>query len=199
MEEASGDRAVSLRVSSARFLPLPRPELLAPLDRLGPVTLYAARGTPVHAVDAGRVVSVDVELGGEIVTAIGADRFHRYRRLHPTSIQHRVGDWIDAGTIIGQVGDAADERNKPPCLVLGLLGEDGAWLDMYSTLIGLPDPCELGFSLQDRSKTNAVPPAAPAVSRGHALDQANRPVSTDDVPSDDALAALVARPRRGPT
>jgi murein DD-endopeptidase MepM/ murein hydrolase activator NlpD len=137
--------AATAIVGNERFLPIAEPALVRPTEP-GPMRIFAPIGTAVHTIEAGRVAEIDEHIAGEITIRVDGDRFYRYRRLLPSSVCVDAGEHVSPGSIIGTVGDAIDD--DPPCLVVGLQSGEGDWADLFTELIGIPDPGELGLCVQ---------------------------------------------------
>jgi murein DD-endopeptidase MepM/ murein hydrolase activator NlpD len=74
------------------------------------VDMLAAHGTPVVAPVAGTVSTRDNRVGGQSVHLVAADGTYFYGT-------HLAGygatGWVDAGTVIGYVGDSGNARGTP--------------------------------------------------------------------------------------
>ena len=69
--------------------------------------LVAARpGTPVHAVSHGRVAFADWLRGFGLLMIIEHGEGYMSLYGHSESLTKEVGDWVDAGEVIGTVGDS---------------------------------------------------------------------------------------------
>ena len=69
--------------------------------------LVAARpGTPVHAVSHGRVAFADWLRGFGLLMIIEHGDGYMSLYGHSESLMKEVGDWVDAGEVIGTVGDS---------------------------------------------------------------------------------------------
>ncbi|AOV15856.1 hypothetical protein BJI67_01135 [Acidihalobacter aeolianus] len=68
--------------------------------------IHAAQGTPIRAVDAGRVVFADWLRGYGLLLII--DHGHGYMTLygHDQAIYRPVGSWVRAGEVVASVGDS---------------------------------------------------------------------------------------------
>jgi murein DD-endopeptidase MepM/ murein hydrolase activator NlpD len=118
-----------------RFLPLPRAQLLRGPGNGLVALLPSDPGTPVHAVASGAVLDVD-GLGGIAISEDDGLGQH-YAGLDPAGVTVTAGIRVRAGAILGAVGAAGRLEVR--------LSEGGAPVDAVETLIGLPDPNELGF------------------------------------------------------
>jgi murein DD-endopeptidase MepM/ murein hydrolase activator NlpD len=102
--------------------------------------LFAARGTPVVAVEDGWVERVGTNrLGGLIVWTRGRSGY-RYYYAHLAEFAPIVaGQEIVAGTVVGTVGDTGNARGTPPHLHFEIHppGTNGA-IDPYPILVQAP-------------------------------------------------------------
>lgn len=91
------------------------------------VDIFAARGTPVRSATRGIVASVrDGGLGGRQVWIVGPARErHYYAHLRDWAPGLRTGQVVEAGTLLGFVGDSGNARGTPPHLHYGIYGRDG--------------------------------------------------------------------------
>lgn len=151
MPEFSGGEPVT-RIGR-HFLPIAAsvlPPLMAGEDL---VDLAVSPGTPVHAIEPGRVVAGTA--AGEVLLIVdGGTRIH-YRGLLPASIG--VGEHpAKAGDVIGVVapGGAGDLA----ALRFGAQRPDDSWIDVAELLVGRADPAEQFLTPQ----VIASPGAAPA-------------------------------------
>ncbi len=94
------------------------------------VDIFADRGTPVVAVVDGRASTGNSGLGGKHVWLSGGLFGSRYYYAHLDSIAVDSGDSVDAGDIIGRVGNTGNARTTPPHLHFGI----------YTTGSGPVDP-----------------------------------------------------------
>ncbi|HEU4423170.1 MAG TPA: M23 family metallopeptidase, partial [Pilimelia sp.] len=140
-----------VRIGS-RFQPLPGtlPTTAGPVAPAGAgLVLVAAAGTPVHAVEAG-TVTLGAQPGEPLRLAGDGGRTFYYGGLAPGSVTVADGAHVAAGTILGTVAAPRLSRTPPtphgsqPHLVLRIVDEAGADVDVAGFLVGLPDPNELG-------------------------------------------------------
>lgn len=91
------------------------------------VDIFAARGTPVTSTTRGIVVAIrDRGLGGRQVWVLGpAGERHYYAHLHDWAPSLAEGDVVEAGTLLGTVGNTGNARTTPPHLHYGIYGGDG--------------------------------------------------------------------------
>lgn len=92
------------------------------------VDIFAARGTPVTAVTAGRVRTGTQGIGGNHVwlsggvLGIGGARYY-YAHLDSFAIES--GDRVAAGQVLGHVGNTGNARTTPPHLHFGIYTASG--------------------------------------------------------------------------
>jgi len=91
------------------------------------VDIFAPRGTPIRATTRGMVMNIGANrLGGRTVMVLGpAGQRHYYAHLerYPNL---RAGNWIEAGTVVGYVGDSGNAQGTPPHLHYGIYTSSGA-------------------------------------------------------------------------
>jgi len=105
------------------------------------VDIFAPEGTPIHAVTGGTVVQgFKNALGGNVVRIQGDDgRFYFYAHLTDGSSSHlEVGERVNAGQVIGGVGDTGDAKGTPTHLHLQIR-ENGEWINPFEFIKDLPD------------------------------------------------------------
>lgn len=93
------------------------------------VDIFAARGTPVRSATRGIVSDLrDSGLGGRQVWIQGP-AMERYYYAHLDSWRENLvrGEVVEAGTVIGHVGDSGNAKGTPPHLHWGIYGSDGAY------------------------------------------------------------------------
>ena len=85
------------------------------------IDIFALRGTPVIASTHGVVVRKGLNrLGGQVVGVIGpAGWYHYYAHLDAWSTAG-IGDWVEAGTVLGYVGDTGNAKGTPTHLHYGI-------------------------------------------------------------------------------
>ena len=91
------------------------------------VDIFAPRGTPIYATTHGLVDRVGTDqLGGNVVGIIGPGwTWHYYAHLERDA-GWKVGDWIEAGAVVGYVGDSGNAKGTPPHLHYGVYTQKGA-------------------------------------------------------------------------
>lgn len=85
------------------------------------IDIFAPRGTPVRATTEGLVVRRgENRLGGRVVSVLGpGGQIHYYAHLEAWS-EVDDGDWVDAGTVLGYVGNSGNAAATPPHLHYGI-------------------------------------------------------------------------------
>jgi peptidoglycan LD-endopeptidase LytH len=104
------------------------------------IDIFAPRGTPVISATHGVVVRKGWNrLGGRTVTVLGPDGwFHYYAHLDGWDAPG-IGAWIEAGTVLGYVGDSGNAKGTPTHLHYGIY-ESGAARNPYPLLKPLRRP-----------------------------------------------------------
>lgn len=99
------------------------------------IDIFAPRGTPVISTTNGVVVRRgSSHLGGNFVTVMGpGSYYHYYAHLQqPTSLH--LWAHVDAGMVIGFVGNTGNARTTPPHLHYGVYSFAGRALNPYVLL-----------------------------------------------------------------
>jgi murein DD-endopeptidase MepM/ murein hydrolase activator NlpD len=91
------------------------------------IDIFATRGTPVLAATEGIVIRVGTSrLGGQVVWVLGpGGQRHYYAHLDSYGDVH-AGMRIDAGRIVGYVGNTGNAATTPPHLHYGIYTAGGA-------------------------------------------------------------------------
>jgi murein DD-endopeptidase MepM/ murein hydrolase activator NlpD len=99
------------------------------------IDVFAPRGTPVIASTHGVVVRKGLNrLGGQVVGVLGpAGWYHYYAHLDAWSTAG-FGDWVEAGTVLGYVGDTGNAKGTPTHLHYGIYLR-GKATDPYPLLV----------------------------------------------------------------
>ena len=108
------------------------------------IDIFAPRNTPIRSVTAGIVDTKGMRgLGGQVVTITGPGGYrHYYAHLEEYGPQV-VGDWVQAGEIIGYVGTSGNAAVSPPHLHYGIYAPSGEAVNPYPFLRGsAPFPSE---------------------------------------------------------
>jgi murein DD-endopeptidase MepM/ murein hydrolase activator NlpD len=85
------------------------------------IDIFAPKGTPVVSTTRGVVMRVGTNrLGGQIVGVLGPGlEWHYYAHLDRFGT-FREGDIVDAGDVLGYVGNTGNARGTPPHLHYGI-------------------------------------------------------------------------------
>jgi peptidoglycan LD-endopeptidase LytH len=96
------------------------------------IDIFAPRNTPIRSATEGIVEIKGMRgLGGQVVTINGPGGYrHYYAHLEEYGPQ-AVGDWVEAGEIIGYVGTSGNAAVSPPHLHYGIYAPSGASLNPY--------------------------------------------------------------------
>jgi murein DD-endopeptidase MepM/ murein hydrolase activator NlpD len=99
------------------------------------IDIFAPRNTPVRSVTEGIVEVKGMRgLGGQVVTITGPGGYrHYYAHLEEYGPQ-AVGDWVEAGEIIGYVGNSGNAAVSPTHLHYAIFAPSGAALNPYTYL-----------------------------------------------------------------
>ena len=87
------------------------------------IDIFARRGTPVVAAAEGIVVRIGTtdRLGGNTVWVAGKpSTLYYYAHLDGFRPGLRVGEHVEAGTVLGRVGNTGNARTTPPHLHFGV-------------------------------------------------------------------------------
>ncbi|UOO81042.1 M23 family metallopeptidase [Uruburuella testudinis] len=91
------------------------------------VDIFARRGTPILSTTKGVVNRVGRNnLGGNIVGITGPGGVWHYYAHLESFAEIKENDWIEAGTVIGYVGDSGNAKGTPPHLHYGVYTREGA-------------------------------------------------------------------------
>ena len=85
------------------------------------IDIFAPRGTPVQSTTQGIVRKVgENNLGGRVVVVVGpGGAGHYYAHLEDYA-DISPNDWVNAGDIIGYVGDSGNAKGTPPHVHYGI-------------------------------------------------------------------------------
>ena len=99
------------------------------------IDIFAPRHTPIRSVTEGIVEIKGMRgLGGQVVTITGPGGYrHYYAHLEEYGPQ-AVGDWVEAGEIIGYVGNSGNAAVSPTHLHYGIFAPSGVALNPYTYL-----------------------------------------------------------------
>ncbi len=99
------------------------------------IDIFAARHTPIHATTSGIVTKVgENELGGRVVVIVGPGGAGHYYAHLEAYADISPNDWVDAGEIIGYVGDSGNAKGTPPHVHYGIY-INGQAVNPYPLLI----------------------------------------------------------------
>ncbi len=86
------------------------------------IDIFAKRGTPVESATHGLVRKIGINnLGGRVVWVTGPNLSqHYYAHLDEYADDIQVGDWVEAGQVIGFVGNSGNAKTTPPHLHYGI-------------------------------------------------------------------------------
>jgi peptidoglycan LD-endopeptidase LytH len=108
------------------------------------IDILAPRNTPIRSVTEGIVEIKGMRgLGGQVVTITGPGGYrHYYAHLEEYGPQV-AGDWVEAGEIIGTVGNSGNAAVSPTHLHYGIYAPSGVAINPYIYLRrGEPFPGE---------------------------------------------------------
>ncbi len=93
------------------------------------IDIFAPRGTPVRSATRGVVVAVrEGGLGGRVVWVLGpGGERHYYAHLQGWAPGLGEGRVVQAGDLLGFVGDSGNAKGTPPHLHYGIYGARGAY------------------------------------------------------------------------
>lgn len=85
------------------------------------IDIFAPRGTPIQSTTQGIVSKVgNNNLGGRVVVVVGpGGAGHYYAHLEDYA-DIAPNDWVEAGDVIGYVGDSGNAKGTPPHLHYGI-------------------------------------------------------------------------------
>lgn len=91
------------------------------------IDIFAKRDTPIQSTTRGIVLNLgENSLGGRTVTILGPGGWrHYYAHLERYPDLNR-GDWVQAGDVVGYVGNSGNARGTPPHLHYGIYTGSGA-------------------------------------------------------------------------
>jgi murein DD-endopeptidase MepM/ murein hydrolase activator NlpD len=85
------------------------------------IDIFAPRGTSIQATTAGVITKVgDDRLGGQVVVIVGPGGAGHYYAHLDSYADINKNDWVDAGTVIGYVGDSGNAKGTPPHVHYGI-------------------------------------------------------------------------------
>lgn len=91
------------------------------------IDIFAERGTPVLAATEGIVLQLDeTALGGKVIWVLGpGGQRHYYAHLDDFA-NVSAGQRVEAGALLGYVGNTGNAKTTPPHLHYGVYAEHGA-------------------------------------------------------------------------
>ena len=99
------------------------------------IDIFAARNTPIHSTTPGIVRKVGTnELGGNVVMILGPGAVSHYYAHLQDFADIKEGDWVEAGDVIGYVGDSGNAKGTPTHVHYGIYTQSGA-VNPYPLLI----------------------------------------------------------------
>jgi murein DD-endopeptidase MepM/ murein hydrolase activator NlpD len=105
------------------------------------VDIFAPRDTPVLAASGGFVSSVgNTNLGGLVVWVWDAGRRQSHYYAHLSRQAVRTGDVVQAGDVIGYVGNTGNARTTPPHLHFGIYAMGDGPIDPLPFVQGAKAP-----------------------------------------------------------
>ncbi len=85
------------------------------------IDIFAERNTPIQATTHGVVSKVgENTLGGRVVVIVGPGGAGHYYAHLENYADIEVNDWVEAGEIIGYVGDSGNAKGTPPHVHYGI-------------------------------------------------------------------------------
>lgn len=101
------------------------------------IDILAPRHTPIRSVTAGIIENKGMRgLGGQVVTIVGPGGYrHYYAHLEDFGPQAE-GDWVEAGEVIGTVGNSGNAAVSAPHLHYGLYTPGWKAVNPYTYLRG---------------------------------------------------------------
>lgn len=99
------------------------------------IDLFAPRNTPVRSTTEGVIEFKGMRgLGGRVVTVTGPGGYrHYYAHLEGWADQ-AVGDWVEAGEVIGYVGNSGNASGTSTHLHYGIYAPSGGAINPYPLL-----------------------------------------------------------------
>ncbi len=177
------------------------------------IDLFAPRGTPTVAVSPSAVMRVgERDLGGNVVILDDGDRGLRIYYAHLDEQIAVLGDQVEAGDVIGTIGNSGNAINTPPHLHLGIYQANwrrpvDPWYFFVAPdrTVQPPAPPEYEIGSWLRSTGEVAPIRYPAARSGVVqsparFDARGRPVDVEQIaPSRQSAGAPVSEPLSGGT
>lgn len=126
------------------------------------IDIFAKRGTPVLSSTEGIVTQVGTNrLGGLVVWVMGPGRQRHYYAHLDRYSDVQAGMRIEAGRVLGYVGNSGNAQGTPPHLHYGVYDMDGA-LNPYPLLKADPPAVAARPAPESHPPTGSTRPAAAA-------------------------------------
>lgn len=101
------------------------------------IDIFAPRNTPIVSATHGVVLHAGLnELGGRVITVMGPGGYRHYYAHLERHTEHRAGDWVKRGEVIGYVGNSGNARATPTHLHYGIYRLGGGAINPYPLLAG---------------------------------------------------------------
>jgi peptidoglycan LD-endopeptidase LytH len=101
------------------------------------IDIFAPRNTPVRSATAGIVETKGMRgLGGQVVTISGPGGYRLYYAHLEDFGPQETGDWVEAGEVIGYVGNSGNAAISSTHLHYGIYEPSGKALNPYTFLKG---------------------------------------------------------------
>jgi murein DD-endopeptidase MepM/ murein hydrolase activator NlpD len=101
------------------------------------IDIFAPRNTPIRSATEGFVENKGMRgLGGQVVTITGPGGYRLYYAHLEDFGPQAVGDWVEAGEIIGYVGNSGNAAISSPHLHYGIYAPSGEAVNPYRYLRG---------------------------------------------------------------
>ncbi|SNT70772.1 M23 family metallopeptidase [Psychrobacter sp. LV10R520-6] len=85
------------------------------------IDIFAPRGTPIKATTAGVISKVGQNnLGGRVVVIVGPGGAGHYYAHMEDYADISTNDWVNAGDVIGYVGNSGNAKGTPPHVHYGI-------------------------------------------------------------------------------
>ncbi|HEX4963001.1 MAG TPA: M23 family metallopeptidase [Thermoanaerobaculia bacterium] len=99
------------------------------------IDIFAARNTPIRSITEGVVEFKGMRgLGGQVIYIVGPGGYrHYYAHLEEFGLQAE-GDWVEAGEVIGYVGNSGNAAISSTHLHYGLYSPGGRAVNPYTYL-----------------------------------------------------------------
>jgi murein DD-endopeptidase MepM/ murein hydrolase activator NlpD len=118
------------------------------------IDIFAPRNTPIRSVTAGVVENKGMRgLGGQVVTITGPGGYRFYYAHLEEYGPQEPGDWVEAGEIIGYVGNSGNAAISSTHLHYGIYAPSGEAINPYPLLRrGQPFPAQPAAQTQTAAK-----------------------------------------------